>query len=177
MTNWYHSRNWMRQISSINTTPISIQKVAKVCTQALEISQIFISAIFWSDNMERMKWFRIFENYWNHQICFCSFEGRYLDSLFKYLFLGSLVLFSMRLIHAEALRFTSNPWATLERIDRLEKNVNKVTYKFFFFSNFYVFTTRLFILKSLNQPSLSYRFWIIQWTKANISLKYGKIVC
>ncbi|EJD75183.1 tetratricopeptide repeat protein 15, variant [Loa loa] len=39
---------------------------------------------------------------------------------------GSLVLFSMRLIHAEALRFTSNPWATLERIDRLEKNVNKV---------------------------------------------------
>ncbi|OZC10786.1 hypothetical protein X798_02209 [Onchocerca flexuosa] len=38
---------------------------------------------------------------------------------------GSLVLFSMRLIHAEALRFTSNPWATLVRIDRLEKNVNK----------------------------------------------------
>uniref|UniRef100_A0A915Q1Y1 Trafficking protein particle complex subunit 12 n=1 Tax=Setaria digitata TaxID=48799 RepID=A0A915Q1Y1_9BILA len=39
---------------------------------------------------------------------------------------GSMVLFSMRLIHAEALRFTSNPWAALERIDRLEKNVNKV---------------------------------------------------
>ncbi|CAG9536959.1 unnamed protein product [Cercopithifilaria johnstoni] len=39
---------------------------------------------------------------------------------------GSLVLFSMRLIHAEALRFTSNPWAALERIDRLEKSVNKI---------------------------------------------------
>ncbi|VIO85842.1 ttc15-prov protein, putative [Brugia malayi] len=39
---------------------------------------------------------------------------------------GSLVLFSMRLVHAEALRFTSNPWATLERIDKLEKNVNRV---------------------------------------------------
>ncbi|EJW88748.1 hypothetical protein WUBG_00343 [Wuchereria bancrofti] len=37
---------------------------------------------------------------------------------------GSLVLFSMRLVHAEALRFTSNPWTTLERIDKLEKNVN-----------------------------------------------------
>lgn len=166
----------MRQISSINTTPISIQKVAKVCTQALEISQIFISAIFWSDNMERMKWFRIFENYWNHQICFCSFEGRYLDSLFKYLFLGSLVLFSMRLIHAEALRFTSNPWATLERIDRLEKNVNKVTYKIFFFK-FLCFHDEIIYTEKLNQPSLSYRFWIIQWKKANISSKYGKIVC
>uniref|UniRef100_A0AAF5PVK5 Tetratricopeptide repeat protein 15 n=1 Tax=Wuchereria bancrofti TaxID=6293 RepID=A0AAF5PVK5_WUCBA len=39
---------------------------------------------------------------------------------------GSLVLFSMRLVHAEALRFTSNPWTTLERIDKLEKNVNNV---------------------------------------------------
>ncbi|KAK6109583.1 hypothetical protein QQG55_36580 [Brugia pahangi] len=39
---------------------------------------------------------------------------------------GSLVLFSMRLVHAEALLFTSNPWATLERIDKLEKNVNRV---------------------------------------------------
>ncbi|KAL3981413.1 hypothetical protein ACH3XW_42990 [Acanthocheilonema viteae] len=51
---------------------------------------------------------------------------QYYPSLYPESPRGSLVLFSMRLIHAEALRFTSNPWATLERIDRLEKNVKKV---------------------------------------------------
>lgn len=43
----------------------------------------------------------------------------------------------MRLIHAEALRFTSNPWAALERIDKLEQNVKKVTSIALFFSNFH----------------------------------------
>ncbi|VDK71312.1 unnamed protein product [Onchocerca ochengi] len=51
---------------------------------------------------------------------------QYYPSLYSKSCKGSLVLFSMRLIHAEALRFTSNPWATLVRIDRLEKDVNKV---------------------------------------------------
>ncbi|VDO47592.1 unnamed protein product [Onchocerca flexuosa] len=51
---------------------------------------------------------------------------QYYPNLYSKSCKGSLVLFSMRLIHAEALRFTSNPWATLVRIDRLEKNVNKV---------------------------------------------------
>lgn len=64
------------------------------------------------------------------------------------LVLGSLVLFSMRLIHAEALRFTSNPWATLERIDKLEKNVNKVTYRLHFFPNFFIFAMKLVVLES-----------------------------
>ncbi|VDO11999.1 unnamed protein product [Brugia timori] len=60
-------------------------------------------------------------NFWRQLFVF----GR-LKRFGLYSVLGSLVLFSMRLVHAEALRFTSNPWATLERIDKLEKNVNRV---------------------------------------------------
>lgn len=51
---------------------------------------------------------------------------QYYPSLYHEDMKGSLVLFSMRLVHAEALRFTSYPWAALERIDRLEQDVNKV---------------------------------------------------
>ncbi|VDN18944.1 unnamed protein product [Gongylonema pulchrum] len=51
---------------------------------------------------------------------------QYYPNLFSQKQKGSLVLFSMRLIHAEALCFTPFPWAALERIDRLEQNVNKV---------------------------------------------------
>uniref|UniRef100_A0A9J2PD26 phosphoethanolamine N-methyltransferase n=1 Tax=Ascaris lumbricoides TaxID=6252 RepID=A0A9J2PD26_ASCLU len=39
---------------------------------------------------------------------------------------GSLVPFTLRLIHAESLRFTPYPWATTKRIDVLEDNVQKV---------------------------------------------------
>ncbi|MFH4980557.1 hypothetical protein AB6A40_007266 [Gnathostoma spinigerum] len=39
---------------------------------------------------------------------------------------GSLVPFSLRLIHAECLRFTKMPWKSLKRIDVLEKNVAEV---------------------------------------------------
>lgn len=40
--------------------------------------------------------------------------------------LGSLIPFSMRLIHAEVLRFTPFPWKAVERVKRLELDVNKV---------------------------------------------------
>uniref|UniRef100_A0A183FNJ5 FAT domain-containing protein n=1 Tax=Heligmosomoides polygyrus TaxID=6339 RepID=A0A183FNJ5_HELPZ len=39
---------------------------------------------------------------------------------------GSLIPFSMRLIHAEVLRFTPFPWKAVERVKRLELDVNKV---------------------------------------------------
>ncbi|VDK45140.1 unnamed protein product [Anisakis simplex] len=39
---------------------------------------------------------------------------------------GSLVPFSLRLVHAESLRFTPYPWAATKRIDALEMNVQKV---------------------------------------------------
>ncbi|VDL76582.1 unnamed protein product [Nippostrongylus brasiliensis] len=39
---------------------------------------------------------------------------------------GSLIPFSMRLIHAEVLRFTPFPWKAVERIERLEAGVKKV---------------------------------------------------
>ncbi|WKY17299.1 hypothetical protein Q1695_001699 [Nippostrongylus brasiliensis] len=38
---------------------------------------------------------------------------------------GSLIPFSMRLIHAEVLRFTPFPWKAVERIERLEAGVKK----------------------------------------------------
>ncbi|KAJ1372031.1 hypothetical protein KIN20_034088 [Parelaphostrongylus tenuis] len=39
---------------------------------------------------------------------------------------GSLVTFQTRLIHAEVLRFGSSPWKAIERIKRLESDVDKV---------------------------------------------------
>uniref|UniRef100_A0A0N5A9F1 TPR_REGION domain-containing protein n=1 Tax=Syphacia muris TaxID=451379 RepID=A0A0N5A9F1_9BILA len=39
---------------------------------------------------------------------------------------GTLVPFSLRLVHAESLRFTPYPWAAIKRIDALEDNVRRV---------------------------------------------------
>ncbi|CAD6185137.1 unnamed protein product [Caenorhabditis auriculariae] len=40
--------------------------------------------------------------------------------------IGSLVPFTLRLIHAEALRFSPFPWKSIERINRLEQQVKNV---------------------------------------------------
>ncbi|VDN07395.1 unnamed protein product [Thelazia callipaeda] len=92
---------------------------------------------------------------------------QYYPNLYPHNSQGSLVLFSMRLIHAEALRFTSSPWSAIERIDRLEKNVTEVLDNALDKSEYFtkIWNDRLLAVRKMRARSL---FFLKEYTTSMI---------